>query len=116
MKKYITFFLMAVLLVTGCGKEDCPTDPGNGVEDDPSFTQDIQPIFNDKCAIPGCHNSSAAAGLDLSADKSYASLYDRQSGQENDTTLVDPGNSQESYLVIKIETPFARNSNVHKNN
>ena len=46
---------------------------GDLVEEEPivqtskvSFKDDIQPILADRCAIPGCHSASSAAGLNLS--------------------------------------------------
>lgn len=57
--KYLAFSAL-VLLAFGCA-----TPPG-GVKEDPSWTDDIQPLFNTSCAA--CHSgASPAAAYDLSS-------------------------------------------------
>lgn len=38
-----------------------------------SFTNDLVPIFNKSCSLPGCHNAGGKKP-ELTADKAYASL------------------------------------------
>ncbi len=107
MKKFTLIIFIACIshfLWIGCGKEDCPTSPDNGVKENPSFANDIQPIFTANCAIAGCHSSAAAAsGLDLSEGNTYDHLVNQPSSQEQDLLLVKPSDAENSYLVIKIE-------------
>ena len=95
--------LLFSLFLFNCEKESCPTKPENGVNEDPSFKTEIQPIFIENCAVAGCHNSSAAAGLDLSENFAYHNLVDKPSQQAQDKKLVLPSNPDDSYLIIKLE-------------
>ncbi len=89
-------------ILTGCCYPVDPEDELPGIEN-PSFDQDIQPIFSASCALSGCHNAGAAGGLDLRTDRSYAQLVGITSSQDPTRERVDPGDAQNSYLVIKIE-------------
>jgi hypothetical protein len=89
---------------------------GNGgtpetVISDPSFSTVIQPIFSNNCAVSGCHNSTAQAGLNLSQGQALANLVDVDSTQDTQRPVrkrVLPGDATNSVLVIKIEAnpPF----------
>ncbi|MCU0644958.1 MAG: hypothetical protein MUC94_11945 [bacterium] len=87
-----------LLIITGCGKEKCPTEPAT----DPSLAADIQPIFNKSCAFANCHDASAAAGLDLSTGKSYTNLVNAVSINNPAKVRVIPNKADSSYLYIKI--------------
>jgi len=83
---------------------------GNGTPDpviaDPSFSSNIQPIFTSNCALSGCHNSTAQAGLILSPGLAYANIVNVDSTQDTQQPVrkrVLPGDAANSYLVIKIE-------------
>ena len=87
---------------TGPGNQDNPTDTRE-IKADPSYASDIQEVFNRAgCATSGCHGNAQAGGLDLRSSASYAQLVNVQS-QGEDFLRVVPGDSQNSYLVIKIE-------------
>lgn len=61
-------------------------------------------IFNTSCAVSGCHlGSSAPLGLDLSEGESEANLVDVESRQQPAYKRVDPGNPDDSYIVMKLE-------------
>ncbi|MFZ9847337.1 MAG: c-type cytochrome domain-containing protein [Flavobacteriales bacterium] len=78
MSKYLYLLALSSMFLFACQDEDCKTS------DSLSFSNDIQPIFNDHCATSGCHNtSSKEGGLDLSAGKSYAELSKSGSGYIN---------------------------------
>ena len=58
-------------------------------------------IFTPKCA--GCHgNAVKQADLNLASGSSFASLVNAKSTQAS-MTLVVPGNSNDSYLIHKLE-------------
>ena len=97
----ITF--VSLICLSNCGKEPCPTEPVSGIDENPLFNKDIQPIFNTNCSVSNCHNSSAAAGLNLSENVARDFLVDQTSKQVSDTKLVIPGNTENSYLIIKLE-------------
>lgn len=91
----------AVIDYDGCqyAVEVSEPDPDSGA----TFSGDVQPIFDARCAIPACHGSSdPQAGLDLTRDVSYDSLIEGMSTQNPDIPLVTPVNPQNSYLMTKL--------------
>lgn len=67
-----------------------------------SFSRDIQPIFDQRCAL--CHTGNAtkdSAGLELSANYSYSSMVNVYSVQ-SPLRMVAPGSPENSYLVAKL--------------
>lgn len=57
-----------------------------------SFSADIQPILNDRCATPGCHAAPVAAGLDLTGYDTF-----EKAG------AFTAGNGKGSLVVIRID-------------
>ena len=108
----LTIILFIALTIFYCGGGG----NGNGgapetVKADPSFSGDIQPIFSNNCAVSGCHNSTAQAGLNLSQGQALANLVNVDSTQDTQQPVrkrVLPGDATNSVLVIKIEAnpPF----------
>jgi len=82
-----------------------PTEPETpeAVKEDPSFSQDIQPIFTSSCALSNCHNASAQAGLVLLQGQAYNNIVNVNSTQDPSKERVNPEKANNSYLVIKIE-------------
>ena len=67
---------VTVLLIVFQSCYDATTlviDNSSAVTKTVSFTNDIMPIFNKSCSVPGCHNAGGKKP-DLSADKAYTSL------------------------------------------
>lgn len=63
-----------------------------------------QTVFNASCAVSGCHiGGSAPRGLDLSEGAARDNLVDVASDELPSFKRVDPGNPDDSYLVMKIE-------------
>ncbi|MFC2157934.1 hypothetical protein ACFLT9_08870 [Acidobacteriota bacterium] len=103
----ISIFLILVL-VFGMGLLiDCksPSDPQQEEQADanPSFANVIQAIFTTSCAVSGCHNATAAQGLDLSTGNARGNIVGILSTQDNTKNLVTAGDAINSYLVMKIE-------------
>ena len=95
---YIGPFII-IFFVWGCGSEG-PASPDDGqVVENPSYRQDIQPIFNRSCIVSACHNAeSTAAGLELT---SYSKIM---AGSDGGTfRVVIPGNAQDSELIKRLE-------------
>ncbi len=86
----------------GNGSNGTPDTPDTVVSD-PSFSTDIQPIFTSNCALSGCHNNTAQEGLILLPGQAYANIVNVDSTQDPSKKRVQPGDSSNSYLVIKIE-------------
>lgn len=104
--------VLFILIVCGsvflyqCGS-DSPNEPSTPEPDtiisDPSFSQHIQPIFTNNCALALCHVTGNITELDLSQGVAYSSIVNVDSRQDRSYKIVLPGNSTDSWLVIKIE-------------
>ena len=111
------FPLFVLLLLAACGgggstgPVDDNDDGDNGndtptrqILENPSFSTDIQEIFNRRgCTAAQCHGSTEEAGLDLRAGASYAELVNVVAFSDADFFRVEPGDAQNSYLVMKLE-------------
>ena len=95
---------IAVALVLSCLSSSCKdqisnpnTSPIVFPSSNVSYSQHIDPLFQQRCALGGCHaGSSAQDGLDLFAP-SYNSLINHQ------PKLVNPGSSNNSLLSERID-------------
>ena len=68
----------------------------------PSFSKDVQPIFNKGCV--DCHGvKKAKAKLDLSEGAALKNLVNVPSEQVPGTLRVKPGDPEESYLWLKLD-------------
>jgi hypothetical protein len=77
---------------------------GREIDPNPSFSADINEIFQRRgCTASSCHGVGKA-GLVLTADASanYDQLVNVPATSE-DFLRVEPGNATDSYLVIKLE-------------
>jgi hypothetical protein len=99
-------------LIAACSQVDLKPLPtvgsnaGDAAIATPSFSLDIQPIFSDRCAIPGCHIAPTEANLGLvlkDADTSYANLVNVDSKEIPGLPRVTPGDAANSYLMIKLD-------------
>jgi len=69
-----------------------------------SFSADVQPIFSRSCAKSGCHaGAGLSQGLSLESGKSYALLVGVASTEDPSLKRVEPGRSDLSYLIDKLE-------------
>ncbi len=68
-----------------------------------TLSQHVQPIFDQYCAVAGCHAGDIVAeGLDLSPGRSRASLVEIMARQNPNVPLVTPLNPTNSYLITKL--------------
>jgi hypothetical protein len=96
---------LSALLAAGCSTND-PGTPGggdDGVPDDPSFANDVQPIFNANCTSQLCHGEAESGGLRLTAGDSHAELVNVTSTSEPPAKRVLANDAGNSYLVAKLE-------------
>jgi hypothetical protein len=96
-----------VALVWGCADFEIPVDPTGGLPDvevaNPSFTNDIQPMFTKRCSIGGCHSIASRQGeLVLVAGYAYDSLVNQPSSLAPGFDRVVPGDAADSWLVRMI--------------
>jgi hypothetical protein len=97
--KFSIFFILSILLlvVLSFGCEDTTTSPGGDVvfpDSNISYSQHVQPTFNLKCSLSGCHDDQTrAANLSLT---SYLNATEEPG-------IVIPRDSQHSLLAQKID-------------
>jgi hypothetical protein len=100
-------FICASVFLYQCGSSSNPSSPSTPETEtpiaNPSFAQDIQAIFNTSCAVSGCHNNVAEAGLNLSQGVAYANIVNVDSSQIPGKKRILPNDAQNSYLVEKVE-------------
>ena len=69
-----------------------------------SFGSSIQPIFDQSCALAGCHVGPVPTeNLDLSAGVSYKQIVGVNALEVPRLKRVKPGDPDASYLVQKVE-------------
>lgn len=110
MRSRVRFTTGAVVLALSfaCADFSALEDPAYGLPDvvvaQPSFAADIQPIFNKRCVVGGCHTLGAQQGaLALDASVSYDQLVDVPASTSVDPFLrVAPGNASDSWLVRRL--------------
>ena len=97
-----------VALSWACADFESTVDPTGGLPDveiaNPSFATDIQPIFDRRCAIGGCHTVlSRNAELVLQRGYAYDSIVNVPAFLMPAFLRVEPGNAADSWLVRMIE-------------
>lgn len=103
--RIVLAFILVLAAVTACKSpaETKPPEPPALITN-PSFSANIQAIFNASCNAAGCHGGNpGAAGLNLTSGQSYGNLVNIDSVQTVTKKRVLPGNAADSYLVIKLE-------------
>jgi hypothetical protein len=69
-----------------------------------SFSSDVQPIFTRSCATFGCHiPATAPFGFVLEQGQAYANLVGVPSAEDPQLKRVEPGRSDLSYIIRKLE-------------
>jgi len=93
--------LLSVLAFVSCGNDN-GTKP-RSVNEDPSFSAEIQPIFTGSCALSNCHASPGQAGMVLSQGDAYANTVNVSSTQVPSMMRVRPTLPDSSYMIVKLE-------------
>ena len=101
----LSLLLTAALLWAGCGGEDSTVGPDESAVEG-SRTEatlaEVSEVFAVSCAFSGCHSGGEpAAGLSLEGDFA-GRIVGVASEQRSGFLLVDPGNPDESYLLMKV--------------
>src|SRR5262245_2183588 len=85
----------------GAPKPTCKPPAGGATI---SFGSTIQPIFNQSCALAGCHVGPVPTeNLDLTAGVSHNQLVGVASLEMPKLKRVKPGDPDASYMIQKIE-------------
>lgn len=103
-----TALVVAIALVWGCADYESTVDPTGGLSDvevaNPSFANDIQPIFTKRCSIGGCHSLySARAEMVLLPGHAYDSIVNKESYLNPPMARVAPGDTLNSWLLRMIK-------------
>ena len=101
----LSLLLTAVLLWASCGGDDSTVGP-DGSDGEDQLTEatlaQVSEVFAVSCVTSGCHSGGdPAAGLSLEGDFA-ARIVGVASEQRSDLKLVDPGNPDKSYLLLKV--------------
>jgi hypothetical protein len=69
-----------------------------------TLATDVQPIFNNFCVLPGCHDATASGALDLTSGRSTANLLNVASSEVPTLARVNASKSDPatSYLMRKL--------------
>lgn len=94
------FLLLSLFLAGGCKDENNPLDgdsPSNIVfpSSNVSYQQHVQPLFNQACALSGCHDDGA--------HQSSLSLTSYDKLMYGGTLVIVRGQPEQSMLVMRIE-------------
>lgn len=97
--------LVGALSWVGCAGDDATLGPdrsdGAGTLTEATLAQ-VSEVFAVSCATSSCHRGGQPAA-DLSLEGDFAArIVGVASGQRPDFPLVDPGNPDGSYLLIKV--------------
>ena len=65
-----------------------------------SYNKQVQPLFNDECAYPGCHDANAAENGAIVSLTSYASTCNSVPG------IVIKGNAKSSLLAQYVSNEY----------
>jgi hypothetical protein len=102
---FVSVFLVILAFGLSCEHAD-PVQPEQLV---PTFPSIQSNIFNLNCALSGCHiGSNPAGGLNLSEGIAYGNLVGVSSQEVSALQRVNPGDPDNSYLVIKLEGTDSR--------
>ena len=104
--------IAAGVVSLGCANFDSPVDPSGGAPDtlvpNPSFSANVAPIFEKRCAVGGCHSiATHQAGLTLAPSRAYESLVGVQSSLRPSLQRVRALQPTESWLVTMISADDA---------
>ena len=96
----------------GCADFDTPVDPTGGAPDDlvatPSFSANVEPIFEKRCATGGCHSlATGQAGLTLAPGVAYDEIVGVPSALRPAVLRVRPGQPSQSWVVTMISADDA---------
>ena len=104
---------LGAVLAGACADFDAPENPTFGLPDDPiafpSFSADIVPILDRRCATGGCHSMAThQAGLVLTPEEAYAEIVSVPAVLQSGMDRVEPSDPDDSWLVRMIEADPGR--------
>ena len=111
--------LGACFVLAACADFSGAIDPTFGLSDvvvtSPTLERDIQPLLDKRCAFGGCHSATTRqAGLSLVAGASYDALVGHRSSLRPSQTLVVPGDSARSWLLVMLQDDEPRRAGLSR--
>ena len=111
--------LGVVAVAFGCADFETPVDPTGGAPDalvpTPSFSEDVTPIFQKRCAAGGCHSiATHQAGLTLDSTRAYDSIVGVTSTLQPSAKRVVPLEPSQSWLVTMISADDAARQGISR--
>ena len=109
---------LAIPLAAASADFHSPVDASGGLSDSliasPLFSRDIEPIFERRCSIGGCHSvATAQAGLVLRPGLAYDALVNVPAQLSPGFRRVLPSQPDSSWLMRMLEEdPVRRNGSV----
>ncbi|MBK7105698.1 MAG: hypothetical protein IPH62_10480 [Ignavibacteriae bacterium] len=107
MKLMKIFYLLILLTIIISCEENIVTECEDENQTSVTLTKfsDIQKnVFDASCAFSGCHaGASSQAGLQLTSGDSYSNLINKTSVLNPNFKLVEPGNSENSFLIKMLK-------------
>lgn len=92
----------AIAAVVACADFEAPqvTPPPDVLVVNPSFANDIQPLFTARCATVSCHNfATHQVGLNLAEGYAYDNTVNVQAVFRPSWKRIVPGSADNSFLV-----------------
>jgi hypothetical protein len=96
-------FVLAVVFILAAVLAAVIRKPQGEVKEHPHYKADILPVFQNNCTLSGCHDAAGTAGLILLPEEAYSDLVGVKSLNEPEFIRVEPGDAENSYLIIKME-------------
>ena len=103
---YLSLIIIASLVLSSCTKDKGPIEK-EPITEDVSFSNDVQPIFDESCI--SCHPSSG--NLDLTSENSYNQLVNVDASGYSGKRVV-PGDADSSILYKKVDGSGAYGTNM----
>ena len=106
--RLIVMIVLPIVLASACADFDAPEDPTFGLPDEPiampSYSADIAPMLDRRCATGGCHSAAAhQASLTLTPEQARAQTVNVPSVLHVGMDRIEPGDPDNSWLVRMIE-------------
>ncbi|MGD9900726.1 MAG: hypothetical protein AB7T22_16495 [Calditrichaceae bacterium] len=91
------------VLTISCADQITGDSAGENLVVNASFSDIQEKVFSRTCAVSGCHVSVMhESGMNLSAGAAYDNLVNVVSKGNPQLKRVEPGDSQQSYLIRKL--------------
>lgn len=98
-----SILLLGSLIVIGCGDKDGDSGGGDSGGATAELTYgEVQGILGQSCAFSSCHGEGAGDLL-LGDGNEYANLVGVPSADLPEVSLIEAGNADASYLIMKME-------------